>query len=86
MYVLPGKQTTPALRQKTVKRGDIAVGEMKVDNVQACTTCDQYGFEHQRAKQQEQYSPWNLKASGKCDFLISQNRGHVLQGPRSHLA
>ena len=68
MYVLPGKQTTPALRQKIVKKGDVAVGETIVDHAQACTTCDRYGFKHQRAKQQEQNSPWNLIVSGICDF------------------
>lgn len=29
MYALPGKQTTPALGQKTVKGGDVTVGEVQ---------------------------------------------------------
>ena len=67
MYVLSGKQTTPASGRMTVKRDDVAIGQVKVENVQYCTMCDSYGFEHQRAKQQEQNSPWNLQTSRTCD-------------------
>lgn len=31
MYTLPGKQITPALRQKTVRRGDISIGVANVE-------------------------------------------------------
>ena len=57
MYALSGKQTTPALGQKTVKRDNVVMGEVNVETVQYCTMSDSYGFEHQRAKQQEQDSP-----------------------------
>lgn len=84
MYALSGKRTTPARGQKTVKRGDVAIGELNVENVQCCTMYDSYGFEHQRAKQQQRDSPWNLGASGMCDLRL--NRGHVFQGLRGNWA
>ena len=77
MYVLPGKQTTPAPGQKTVRRGGAAIWEVNVENVQSCTMCDSHGFEHQRAKQQKQSSPWTLKASGIRDTKSLRNGGNV---------
>ena len=67
MYLLSGKQSTPASGQKTVKRDDVASGKVKVENIPYCTMCDSYGFEHQRAKQQEQTSPRTLQESRICD-------------------
>lgn len=64
MYALSGKQTTPAPGRKIVKRDDDAIGKVNVENVQSCTQCESCGFEHQRAKQQEQNSPWNLEHLG----------------------
>lgn len=70
MYALSGTQTTPAPWQKTVKRDDVVIGEVNVENVHSCTMYDSYRFEHQRAKQQEQNSPWNLKAYRTRDYNL----------------
>ena len=59
LYALPGKQTTTALRQKTVRREDgIAFGEVTVESIQSYIMRGSRGFEHQRAQQQERDSPW----------------------------
>ena len=83
MYALSGKQTAPAPGQKTVKRDDVAIPAVKVETVQYCTMSDSYGFEHQRAKQQEQDSPWTLKQQRDSASKPLSHRGHVFQGPRS---
>lgn len=59
MYALSGKQTAPASAQKTVRRDNVVTEDVNLENVKSCTMCDAHGFEHQRAKQQEQNSPWN---------------------------
>ena len=71
MYALSGKQTAPAPGQKTVKRDDVAIREVKVDTIQYCTMSDSYGFEHQRAEQQEQDSPRNPTAAQRFGLRTS---------------
>ena len=84
LYALPGKQTTTAPEQKTVRREDgIAFGEVNVESIQSCIMCGSHGFEHQRAQQQERDSPWNPQALGTHDLGYRQNRAHFLQGLQS---
>ena len=81
MYALSGKQTAPAPGQKTVKRDDVAIWEVKVETVQYCTMSDSYGFEHQRAKQQEQDSPRNPKAAQRFGLKTSFTPRARFPGP-----
>ena len=70
LYALPGKQTTTALEQKTVRREDgIAFGEVTVESIQSHIMRGSHGFEHQRAQQQERDSPWNSKHPGRPAIL-----------------
>lgn len=73
LYALPGKQTTTAPEQKTVRREDgIAFGKVNVESIQSCIMCGSHGFEHQRAQQQERDSPWNPQALGTRDLGYCQ--------------
>ena len=42
MYALSGKQTAPATGQKTVKRDDVAIREVKLETIQYCTMSDSW--------------------------------------------
>ena len=80
LYALPGKQTTTASKQKTVRREDgIAFGKVTVESFQSYIMRGSHGFEHQRAQQQERDSPWNPQAFGTCDLGHRKNRGHFFQ-------
>lgn len=79
MYALSGKQTAPALGYKTVRRDDVSIGVVNVDNVLSCPTCDRM------ASSISERSSKSKTAHGIPDFrdmqfVILQKRGYVLQG------
>ena len=61
---------------KDVKRDDVGIGEVNVENVHSCTTYDSYRFEHQRAKQQEQTAHGTSKHTGQAIRISSKPRTH----------
>ena len=80
LYALPGKQTTTALEQKTVRRDDgIAFGDVTVESIRSCIMRGSHGFEHQRAQQQERDSPRKPQAFRTCDSGHRKNRGFLFQ-------
>ena len=80
LYALPGKQTTTALEQKTVRREDgFAFGDVTVESIQSYIMRGSHGFEHQRAQQQERDSPWKSQAFGTCNSGHRKTREHFFQ-------
>ena len=80
LYALPGKQTTTASEQKTVRREDgIVFWDVTVESIQSYIMRGSHGFEHQRAQQQERNSPWKPQAFGTFDSGHRKNRGHLFQ-------
>ena len=67
MYTLSGKQTTPALRQKTVRKGDIFIEAANVESFRLSNVQFIWprasASEAARAKQpMEPYSIWTLES------------------------
>ena len=82
MYNLSGKQTTPALRQKTVRRGDVFIGVANVESVRLSNMQFIWprasASEAARAKQpMEPHSIW-IHKSRSLRF-----QGHGFQEPKA---